>query len=73
MRNLIVKAGPFTFDARFEEAAAPKTCAAFQAAMPFEGQIVHGVGDDGLNVLLVDRQPVDERTRAYTQDVSCGV
>jgi hypothetical protein len=41
MSKLLVKAGPFTFDARFEEAAAPKTCAAFKAAMPFVGQIVH--------------------------------
>lgn len=41
MTKLVVEAGPFTFDARFEEAAAPKTCAAFRAAMPFQGQIVH--------------------------------
>lgn len=41
MPKLIVKASDFTFDARFEEAAAPKTCAAFKAAMPFAGQIVH--------------------------------
>ncbi len=40
MKKLVVEAGPFIFDARFEEAA-PKTCAAFQAAMPFEGKIVH--------------------------------
>lgn len=41
MTKLIVKAADFTFDARFEEDAAPKTCAAFKAAMPFRGQIVH--------------------------------
>jgi hypothetical protein len=41
MPKLIVKAADFMFDARFEEAAAPKTCAAFKAAMPFAGQIVH--------------------------------
>lgn len=41
MKKLVVEAGPFTFDARFEEEAAPKTCAAFRAAMPFQGQIVH--------------------------------
>ena len=40
MKKLVVEAGPFIFDARFEEAA-PRTCAAFQAAMPFEGKIVH--------------------------------
>ena len=41
MTKLVVEAGPFTFDARFEEAAAPRTCAAFKQAMPFEGKIVH--------------------------------
>ena len=41
MPKLIVKAADFVFDAQFEEAAAPKTCAAFKAAMPFAGQIVH--------------------------------
>ncbi|MGH6980063.1 MAG: DUF3830 family protein [Stellaceae bacterium] len=40
MNNLRVTAGPFVFDARFE-AAAPKTCAAFQARMPFVSKIVH--------------------------------
>lgn len=41
MQKLVVEAGPFTFDARLEEEAAPRTCAAFRAAMPFESQIVH--------------------------------
>ena len=41
MTRLIVAAGPFAFDARFEEAAAPQTCAAFKKAMPFTGQVVH--------------------------------
>jgi hypothetical protein len=41
MSQLVVHAGDFTFDARFEEALAPKTCAAFRAAMPFESQMVH--------------------------------
>ncbi len=41
MQKLVVEAGPFTFDARFEEEAAPRTCAAFRAAMPFSSQIVH--------------------------------
>jgi hypothetical protein len=39
--KLIVTAGPLTFDARFEEAAAPKTVAAFRKAMPFESKVVH--------------------------------
>ena len=41
MTTLIVEAGPFTFDARFEEQAAPQTCAAFTKAMPFTSQVVH--------------------------------
>ncbi len=36
MSQLIVRVGEFTFDARFEDRLAPKTCAAFRAAMPFE-------------------------------------
>ena len=42
MNQLIVRAGDFTFDARFEEQLAPRTCAAFRRAMPFESQMVHG-------------------------------
>ena len=41
MTALKIKAGDMLFDARLEEDAAPKTCAAFRAAMPFHGQIVH--------------------------------
>lgn len=41
MSDLVIKAGPYRFDARLEEERAPKTCAAFRAAMPFSGQIVH--------------------------------
>lgn len=41
MSKLTVRAGPFTFDARFEDAQAPKTCAAFKQVMPYSGQIVH--------------------------------
>jgi hypothetical protein len=41
MTALIVKAGEFTFDARLEEAAAPKTCAAFKALLPYSSKIVH--------------------------------
>jgi Protein of unknown function (DUF3830) len=38
---LRVTAGPFGFDARFEEALAPKTCAAFRKHLPFESQLIH--------------------------------
>jgi hypothetical protein len=41
MTALRITAGPYTFDARLEKEAAPKTCAAFEAAMPFTGQLVH--------------------------------
>ena len=41
MTGLIVHAGPFRFDAKLEEEAAPQTCAAFRKVMPYSGQIVH--------------------------------
>ncbi|KAA8608382.1 DUF3830 family protein [Salipiger aestuarii] len=40
MTDLVIHAGDFTFDAKFE-ADAPDTVAAFRAAMPFVSQIVH--------------------------------
>src|SRR6267154_3438411 len=41
MSQLIIHAGDFTFQARFEEQLAPKTVAAFRKAMPFESQAIH--------------------------------
>src|SRR3954462_3080388 len=41
MSQLTVRAGEFTFQARFEEQLAPKTVAAFRKAMPFESQAIH--------------------------------
>ena len=41
MSQLIVTAGPFTFEAKLELEAAPKTCAAFLRHMPFASKIVH--------------------------------
>ena len=41
MGQLIIHAGDFRFQARFEEEQAPKTCAAFRKAMPFESQAIH--------------------------------
>jgi len=38
---LLLTAGSFTFDARFEAALAPKTCAAFRKHLPFESQVIH--------------------------------
>jgi len=41
MSQLIIRAGEFTFGARFEEELAPKTCAAFKKAMPFVSKVIH--------------------------------
>ena len=41
MTSLKITAGPFSFDAKFETALAPKTCAAFRNRMPFDSKIVH--------------------------------
>ncbi len=41
MSQLVVRAGDFTFQARFEEQLAPKTVAAFRKAMPFQSQAIH--------------------------------
>ena len=40
MSKLVIRAGDFTFDARFEEQLAPKTVAAFRKALPFESHII---------------------------------
>jgi hypothetical protein len=41
MTDVLIQAGPFRFRARFEEAAAPKTCARFRAMMPYHERIIH--------------------------------
>jgi len=41
MNSIVVHAGAFSFDARFEEDSAPQTCAAFLGTMPYTGKIVH--------------------------------
>ena len=41
MTQLIIRAGDFNFEGRFEEELAPSTCAAFKKAMPFESQVIH--------------------------------
>jgi hypothetical protein len=41
MSRLVIAAGDFTFNARFEEELAPKTCAAFRKAMPFNSRAIH--------------------------------
>lgn len=41
MTLLGIKAGPFAFKARLEEAAAPKTCAKFLTLLPYAEKIIH--------------------------------
>ena len=41
MTDLIVTAGGFTFRARLERELAPKTCAAFEAVLPYTNRIIH--------------------------------
>jgi Protein of unknown function (DUF3830) len=41
MEELSITAGQFRFKARLETKLAPKTCAAFVAALPFISQIIH--------------------------------
>ena len=41
MDKLRIKAGPHTFDAHFETAAAPKTCAVFKKLLPYDNKIIH--------------------------------
>lgn len=38
---LRITAGPYEFVGRLEEAAAPKTCAAFLQRLPFRNQLIH--------------------------------
>ena len=41
MDTLRITAGPFTFDALFETAAAPKTCEIFKRLLPYQNKIIH--------------------------------
>lgn len=41
MTSIRIKAGPYAFGARTEEARAPKTCARFAALLPYRAQIIH--------------------------------
>jgi len=38
---ITIAAGPFTFRARFEDDAAPRTCARFRSLLPYEERIIH--------------------------------
>lgn len=39
--ELRVTAGPFVFEARFEDALAPKTCAVFRRLLPYDNRVIH--------------------------------
>ncbi len=41
MEFLRIKAGPFSYEARFELEKAPKTCAAFMKVLPYRERIIH--------------------------------
>jgi hypothetical protein len=41
MGRLALTAGPYQFEARFEDTLAPATCEAFSKLLPFSGHIVH--------------------------------
>src|SRR4030095_10411913 len=41
MSDLIIKAGPYRFEARLETDKAPLTCAAFLEMLPFQQNLLH--------------------------------
>ena len=41
MEHVLITAGPHRFTARFEDKAAPKTCARFRSLMPYRERIIH--------------------------------
>ncbi len=41
MTTVRITAGPYQFEARLEEQAAPKTCAKFLTLLPYRQQIIH--------------------------------
>ena len=41
MNPIRITAGPYQYQARFEEKAAPKTCAKFASLLPYRQKIIH--------------------------------
>lgn len=41
MTDIRIAAGPYALEARLEREAAPETCAAFEALLPWDSQLVH--------------------------------
>ena len=55
--SVLITAGPFTFRARFEEALAPATCAAFRAMLPYDERIIHvRWSGEGMWIPMGDRE-----------------
>jgi len=41
LADIHITAGPFAFTARLQQAAAPRTCAAFALMLPYRAQLIH--------------------------------
>jgi hypothetical protein len=41
MEHICISAGPYTFTARFELVAAPRTCAKFAGMLPYRERLIH--------------------------------
>ncbi|MDT2022154.1 DUF3830 family protein [Methylocella sp. CPCC 101449] len=41
MSDVVISAGPFVFNARFETAAAPRTVEIFKRLMPYKQEVIH--------------------------------
>lgn len=41
MSDLLITAGPFKFEARFETALAPRTCQIFSRLLPYQHHVIH--------------------------------
>ena len=41
MSGLLISAGPFKFQARFETALAPRTCEIFERLLPYQQRVIH--------------------------------
>ena len=41
MKNVLIEAGPYVFEAKLEERMAPKTCDFFLKLLPFKNKVIH--------------------------------
>ena len=41
MKDIRISVGPYTFTARFERTAAPRTCAKFASMLPYRERLIH--------------------------------